>query len=53
MTIGPAAQAALDEVLAREDPTIIGVVLSGSAARTGMATERTLRNFSARGPGRP
>ena len=33
MTIGPEAQAALDEVLAREDPTIIGVVLSGSAAR--------------------
>jgi predicted nucleotidyltransferase len=41
MTIGPAAQAALDEVLAREDPTIIGVVLSGSAARTGMATENS------------
>ena len=41
MTIGPEAQAALDEVLTREDPTIIGVVLSGSAARTGMATERS------------
>ena len=28
MTMGPEAQAALDEVLAREDPTIIGVVLN-------------------------
>jgi predicted nucleotidyltransferase len=41
MTLGPQAQAALDEVLAREDPSIIGVVLSGSAARTGMATEHS------------
>ncbi|EWT00397.1 hypothetical protein N865_15870 [Intrasporangium oryzae NRRL B-24470] len=32
-----AAQAALDEILGREDPQIVGVVLSGSAAR-GMAT---------------
>ena len=35
-----AAQAALDEVLARDDPAILGIVLSGSAAR-GMATERS------------
>ena len=41
MSLGPEAQAALDEVLAREDPTIIGVVLSGSAARTGMATDHS------------
>ena len=41
MSLSQAAQAALDEVLAREDPTIIGVVLSGSAARTGMATEHS------------
>jgi predicted nucleotidyltransferase len=40
MTISPAAQAALDEVLAREDPAILGIVLTGSAAR-GMATERS------------
>ena len=32
-----AASAALDEILGREDPDIVGVVLSGSAAR-GMAT---------------
>jgi predicted nucleotidyltransferase len=41
MSLSGDAQAALDEVLAREDPTIIGVVLSGSAARTGMATEHS------------
>lgn len=38
--LGAAAQAALDEVLARDDPAILGIVLSGSAAR-GMATERS------------
>jgi predicted nucleotidyltransferase len=36
--IGPAARAALDELLARDDPSILGLVLSGSAAR-GLATE--------------
>ena len=41
MTLGQEARAALDEVLAREDPSIIGVVLSGSAARMGMATEHS------------
>ena len=41
MSLSREAQAALDEVLAREDPTIVGVVLSGSAARTGMATEHS------------
>lgn len=35
------ARDALDELLAREDPSIIGLVLSGSAARGGMATERS------------
>jgi hypothetical protein len=38
--IGPAARAALDELLTRDDPTIVGLVLSGSAAR-GLATERS------------
>jgi predicted nucleotidyltransferase len=38
--INPAAQAALDELAARDDPTILGLVLSGSAAR-GMATEHS------------
>ena len=38
--VGAAAQAALDEVLARDDPAVLGIVLSGSAAR-GMATERS------------
>ncbi len=38
--INPAAQAALDELVARDDPTILGLVLSGSAAR-GMATEHS------------
>jgi hypothetical protein len=41
MSLNRQAQAALDVVLAREDPTIIGVVLSGSAARPGMATEHS------------
>ncbi len=41
MSLQPEAQAALEEVLAREDPTIIGIVLSGSAAREGMATEHS------------
>jgi predicted nucleotidyltransferase len=41
MTLSPAAQAALDEVLEREDPNILGIVLSGSAARAGMATEHS------------
>jgi hypothetical protein len=36
-----AAQAALDELVARDDPTIVGLVLSGSAARGDMATERS------------
>lgn len=35
-----AARAALDEILQREDPEIVGVVLTGSAAR-GMATPRS------------
>jgi hypothetical protein len=35
------AQAALDEVLARHDPDILGIVLMGSAAREGMATEHS------------
>jgi hypothetical protein len=34
------ARAALDELVGRDDPTIVGLVLSGSAAR-GMATERS------------
>ena len=41
MSLSKEAQAALDAVLARQDPTIIGVVLSGSAARAGMATEHS------------
>ena len=36
--ISDAARAALDELVARDDPTILGLVLSGSAAR-GMATQ--------------
>ena len=40
MSLSPQARAALDEVLARDDPAILGLVLSGSAAR-GMATERS------------
>jgi hypothetical protein len=36
--ISPAAQAALDQLVARPDPSILGLVLSGSAARS-MATE--------------
>jgi predicted nucleotidyltransferase len=38
--LGAAARAALDEVLSRDDPAILGIVLSGSAAR-GMATEHS------------
>jgi predicted nucleotidyltransferase len=38
--ISDAAQAALDELVARGDPSVVGLVLSGSAAR-GMATERS------------
>lgn len=34
----PSAREALDELVARDDPSILGLVLSGSAAR-GMATE--------------
>lgn len=41
MSLGREAQAALDEVLTRRDPNLLGVVLSGSAARTGMATENS------------
>jgi hypothetical protein len=38
--LSPAAREALDELVARDDPTILGLVLSGSAAR-GMATEHS------------
>ena len=38
--ISPATRAALDELVARDDPSILGLVLSGSAAR-GMETERS------------
>ncbi len=38
--ISDAARAALDDLVARDDPSILGLVLSGSAAR-GMATERS------------
>lgn len=38
--ISDAARAALDELVGRDDPSILGLVLSGSAAR-GMATERS------------
>jgi hypothetical protein len=38
--LSPSAREALDELVARDDPTILGLVLSGSAAR-GMATERS------------
>lgn len=34
------ARAALDELVSRDDPSILGLILSGSAAR-GMATERS------------
>jgi Nucleotidyltransferase domain len=40
MSLSPEAQTALDEVLARQDPAILGIVLSGSAAR-GIATEHS------------
>ena len=42
MSLGAEAQAALDEVLAREDPTILGVVLSGSRGPDGDG-DRALR----------
>lgn len=38
--VSPAAAAALAEIVGRQDPGILGLVLSGSAAR-GMATERS------------
>jgi hypothetical protein len=38
--ISDAARAALDELVARDDPSIVGLVLSGSAAR-GLASERS------------
>ncbi|MGN6574723.1 MAG: nucleotidyltransferase domain-containing protein [Nocardioides sp.] len=38
--LSPAAREALDQLVASDDPTILGLVLSGSAAR-GMATERS------------
>jgi predicted nucleotidyltransferase len=38
--LSDAAQAALDELIGRDDPSIVGLVLSGSAAR-GMATSRS------------
>lgn len=40
LALSDPARAALDELLARDDPSIVGLVLSGSAAR-GMATERS------------
>ncbi len=39
--ISDASRAALEELVGREDPTIVGLVLSGSAARGGMATTRS------------
>lgn len=39
--LNDAARAALDEIVSRRDPTIVGLVLSGSAARGDMATERS------------
>jgi hypothetical protein len=38
--LNDAARAALDELVGRDDPSILGLVLSGSAAR-GMGTERS------------
>ncbi|WP_340540947.1 nucleotidyltransferase domain-containing protein [Nocardioides sp. GXZ039] len=38
--LSPEARDALDELVRRDDPSILGLVLSGSAAR-GMATERS------------
>jgi hypothetical protein len=40
VTVPEASRAALRDILAREDPEVLGVVLSGSAAR-GMATDRS------------
>jgi nucleotidyltransferase-like protein len=39
--LNDAARAALDELVGRDDPSILGLVLSGSAARGEMATERS------------
>ena len=39
--LNAAARAALDELVARDDPSIVGLVLSGSAARGDMATARS------------
>jgi hypothetical protein len=39
--ISDEARAALEELVSRADPTILGLVLSGSAARGDMATERS------------
>jgi hypothetical protein len=39
--ISDAARAALHDLVARDDPSIVGLVLSGSAARGDMATERS------------
>lgn len=39
--LNDAARAALDEIVSRQDPTIVGLVLSGSAARGDMATEHS------------
>jgi predicted nucleotidyltransferase len=39
--LNDAARAALDELVGRDDPSILGLVLSGSAARGHMATERS------------
>jgi hypothetical protein len=38
VTLPPTSKAALDEIVGRDDPAILGVVLTGSAAR-GVATE--------------
>jgi tRNA nucleotidyltransferase (CCA-adding enzyme) len=39
--ISHAAAAALEELVARADPSIVGLVLSGSAARGDMSTEHS------------
>jgi predicted nucleotidyltransferase len=39
--LNDAARAALDELVGRDDPSILGLVLSGSAARGDLATERS------------
>lgn len=40
MSVPERSRAALEEVLGRDDPSVVGVVLTGSAAR-GMATDRS------------